>query len=60
MSTDEITRRLAEEGVFKLPPAGRLGTPEELALMACTLASPIMAFATGANFRIDGGQVRTV
>jgi 3-oxoacyl-[acyl-carrier protein] reductase len=60
MSTEEITQRLANEGVFDLPPAGRLGTPEELAIMACTLASPIMGFVTGANYRVDGGQVRSV
>jgi 3-oxoacyl-[acyl-carrier protein] reductase len=60
MSTADITARLAGEGVFDLPPAGRLGTPEELAIMACTLASPIMGFVTGANYRVDGGQVRSV
>ncbi len=60
MSIEEITQRLAGEGVFDLPPAGRLGTPEELAVMACTLASPIMGFVTGSNYRVDGGQVRAV
>jgi 3-oxoacyl-[acyl-carrier protein] reductase len=60
MSTEEITNRLAGEGVFDLPPAGRLGTPEELAIIACTLASPIMGFVTGSNYRVDGGQVRSV
>jgi 3-oxoacyl-[acyl-carrier protein] reductase len=60
MSIEEITSRLAGEGVFDLPPAGRLGTPQELAVMACTLASPIMGFVTGANVRVDGGQVRSV
>jgi 3-oxoacyl-[acyl-carrier protein] reductase len=60
MSIEEITTRLAGEGVFELPPAGRLGTPHELAIMACTLASPIMGFVTGSNYRVDGGQVRAV
>ncbi len=60
MSIAEVTTRLAEEKVFDLPPVGRLGTPEELAIMACTLASPIMGFVTGANVRVDGGQVRSV
>ncbi len=59
MSVEEITMRLAGEKVFELPPAGRLGTPEELALIACTLASPIMGFVTGSNYRVDGGQVRS-
>ena len=60
LSIEEITRRLADEKVFELPPVGRLGTPEELALIACTLASPISGYITGANYRVDGGQVRSV
>jgi 3-oxoacyl-[acyl-carrier protein] reductase len=60
LSIEEITSRLAEEKIFDLPPAGRLGTPDELALIACTLASPIMGFVTGSNYRVDGGQVRSV
>ncbi len=60
MSVEDITSRLAGEGVFELPPAGRLGTPQELALIACTLASPIMGFVTGSNYRVDGGQVKSV
>lgn len=60
LSIADVTNRLAEEKVFDLSPAGRLGTPEELAIMACTLASPIMGFVTGANVRVDGGQVRGV
>lgn len=60
MSIEELTQRLADEKVFALPPAGRLGTPEEVAMVACTLASPTLGFATGANYRVDGGQVRSV
>ncbi len=60
LSIADVTSRLAEEKVFDLPPAGRLGTPEELAIMACTLASPIMGFVTGTNVRVDGGQVKSV
>jgi 3-oxoacyl-[acyl-carrier protein] reductase len=60
LSIADITTRLADEGVFKLPPAGRLGTPDELALIACTLASPLSGFVTGSNYRVDGGQVRAV
>ena len=40
--------------------AGRLGTPEDLAVVICTLASPMSGFVTGANYRVDGGQVRSV
>ncbi len=60
MSIEDITQRLASEKVFDLPPAGRLGTPQDLALVICMLASPLSGFITGANYRVDGGQVRTV
>ncbi len=36
-------------------PVGRLGKPEEIAAMAVFLASDASAFATGAEFRVDGG-----
>ncbi len=36
-------------------PVGRLGKPEEIAAIAVYLASDASAFATGAEFRIDGG-----
>jgi 3-oxoacyl-[acyl-carrier protein] reductase len=60
MSIEEITHRLAGDKVFDLPPVGRLGTPEELALVACMLASPLSGYITGSNYRVDGGQVRSV
>ena len=37
-------------------PIGRLGKPEEIAALATYLASDESAFATGAEFRIDGGS----
>ena len=36
-------------------PVKRLGKPEEIAAMAVFLASDASAFATGAEFRVDGG-----
>jgi NAD(P)-dependent dehydrogenase (short-subunit alcohol dehydrogenase family) len=60
LSIEEITQRLAGEKVFDLPPAGRLGTPEEVAMVACMLASPALGYVTGSNYRVDGGQVRAV
>jgi NAD(P)-dependent dehydrogenase (short-subunit alcohol dehydrogenase family) len=60
MTIEEITRRMADDKVFDLPPVGRLGTPEELALVTCMLASPRAGFVTGANYRVDGGQIRSV
>jgi len=43
-----------------LPALGRLGTPEEVANTVTFLASPASSFTTGANFRIDGGTIKTV
>lgn len=60
MSIEDITARLVAAKVFDLPPAGRLGTPEDLAIVICTLASPLSGFVTGANYRVDGGQVRSL
>ena len=59
-SIEEVTQLLAADKVFDLPPAGRLGTPEDLGLIISTLASPISGFVTGANYRVDGGQVRSL
>lgn len=58
MSFDEVGERFAAEKVFEMPPAGRLGLPRDLAMVACLLASPLSGFITGANYRVDGGQVR--
>lgn len=60
LTIEEVTRRFADDKVFDLPPAGRLGTPTDLAIIACTLASPLSGFITGANYRVDGGQVRAL
>ena len=60
LSIEEITRRMAADGIFDLPPAGRLGQPDEVALVACMLASPLLGYVTGSNYRVDGGQIRSV
>jgi 3-oxoacyl-[acyl-carrier protein] reductase len=60
MTIEQVTERLVADKAFDLPPAGRLGIPEDLALVICTLASPRSGFVTGANYRVDGGQVRSV
>jgi hypothetical protein len=39
LTIEEVTHRLAADKVFDLPPAGRLGTPEDLAVVVCTRAS---------------------
>lgn len=58
MTIDEVNERLVAEKVFVMPPAGRLGLPQELAMVACLLVSPLSGFITGANYRVDGGIVR--
>ncbi len=60
LTIEGVTERLAADKVFDLPPAGRLGTPQDLAVVICMVASPLSGFITGANYRVDGGQVRSL
>jgi len=39
-------------------PAGRVGTPQDVAALALYLASPEAGFITGQNFVVDGGMTR--
>ena len=60
MGIADITTRMVADKIFDLPPAGRLGIPEDLAVVACMLASPRSGYITGANYRVDGGQIRSL
>jgi 3-oxoacyl-[acyl-carrier protein] reductase len=60
MTIEEITERMAADKVFDIPPSGRLGRAEDLAMVVCLLASPRSGYITGSNYRVDGGQVRSV
>lgn len=44
------------EGMISSIPAGRLGLPEEIASMVAWLASKDAAYATGADFSLNGGM----
>lgn len=39
-------------------PAGRVGTPEDVAALVCWLAAEESGFVTGAEFLLDGGMTR--
>ena len=41
-------------------PVGRVGRPEDIGFAVCMLASPKSGYITGANIRVDGGQVQSV
>jgi NAD(P)-dependent dehydrogenase (short-subunit alcohol dehydrogenase family) len=58
ISDEDMFRRIALE-VHDLP-VGRLGTVEDIGVVVCMLASPLSGYITGANYRVDGGQIRTV
>jgi 3-oxoacyl-[acyl-carrier protein] reductase len=58
MTFDELNEKFVEQKVFDVPPVGRFGLTRDLAIVACMLASPLSGYITGANYRVDGGQVR--
>jgi len=43
--------------VIRTIPLGRIGTPEEIARIACFLAGPDGAYITGKVLQVDGGQI---
>ncbi len=45
------------EQLSRTQPIGRMGTPEEIALLALFLCSDAAGFITGANYPIDGGFI---
>lgn len=60
MSVEDVTDRMAADKIIAVPPAGRLGTTDDIAVIVATLASERSGFVTGSNYRVDGGQVRAV
>jgi NAD(P)-dependent dehydrogenase (short-subunit alcohol dehydrogenase family) len=45
--------------MIKLSPAGRAGTPDEVAAVAALLMGPEGTFITGSDFLMDGGVTAT-
>ncbi|MEV5721227.1 SDR family oxidoreductase [Amycolatopsis mediterranei] len=41
-------------------PLGRFGTPDELAAVACFLATPLASYVTGTTIAVDGGLTRSM
>jgi NAD(P)-dependent dehydrogenase (short-subunit alcohol dehydrogenase family) len=60
LTGQEIGDRMVADKIFEYPPSGRLGIPEDIAIVVATLASPRSGFVNGSNYRVDGGQVRAV
>jgi len=57
LARDELTGPRGESyrRMLELSPAGRAGTPDEVATLAALLLGPDGAFITGSDFLIDGG-----
>ena len=54
-----MTEKLTEDqkvGILGQIPAGRMGTPEEIAAAALFLASPEAAYVTGTVIHVNGGM----
>jgi 3-oxoacyl-[acyl-carrier protein] reductase len=51
---------VAEDVLIKKIPAGRLGTPEELADVAAFLVSERAKYVTGQAIAVDGGVLRSI
>ena len=60
MTVDEVAQAIAANGIFEMPTVGRAGKADDIAVVICLLASPRSGFITGCNYRVDGGQIRTV
>ena len=54
----EIERRFTSEFIPLC--TRKLGRPEDIGRMVALIASPLSGYMTGSNYRVDGGQVRSI
>ena len=54
----EIERRFTRELISLC--VDHIGRPEDIGRVVALLASPLSGYITGANYRVDGGQVRSI
>ena len=60
MSSEMMTYHDALQFFENLPPVRRMGKPDEFAMLACWLLSPVSGYITGQTFSVDGGLVKSV
>jgi 3-oxoacyl-[acyl-carrier protein] reductase len=53
--TDKLTEA-QKAAILGAVPAGRMGTPEEIAAAVLYLASPEAGYVTGATLHVNGGM----
>ena len=54
---NEMKRNKMKEQLESSIPLGRLGSPEDVANLACFLVSDDASYITGQTFNVDGGMV---
>lgn len=55
-----LDKNHVEEEMIAEIPAGRFGTPEEIAAVVCFLASPAAAYVNGTSIPVDGGRTGSI